>query len=547
MSPPREAQTGFRSSRLAHWILSPGVRKATFVLLLLGFGVGVGTYMHVINRYVHFSVRLHASVTADAGGHAGLRVHAYRPDRLQRLRGDVEVRAGDGSGPLLERRPLTATPTLFTLPVPDDAAERAAYRVTVAIEGEEQPRHIGLEIPIRRRSPSSSIADLPPPGSARRVVPQAQAERAQVRRIRMEPSDAPLRMTIVSETGFPVRFLENRFLLRLTDRQGQPIGNWPLTGHIVSGGTAQIASLRTDSMGLAEFAVTPIDVETWRIRTQTQDGASVTAQFELVPGFDGTLLRLAQPIVSRVAPISAHLVTDSGADRWYYDVYGGASWLATGERPSGQRSYRLAAPGGAWFPDRTVWRYGHVQAYSQPFSRSPQSSVRGLLFRPDDATELEAAQHLVGALSDHPIDGDYLRALQALGLPGAETPAEARNRLIEFLLVRLLPTYVAPHQYYDDTQPQQAALLAETTTFRRRMHWLLGLGALGLMSWILGRILLSSMGIRRRTAALLVDLPEENSSESTLAPTRSAVLPLVLATVTIAAFFVGVLLMLASM
>ena len=196
--------------RLSRWILHPAARTTVFVLLLLGFAVLVGFYFVVVGQSVRFAVRIYATSTAEPGSTAAMRVWIYRPDSLLEVRGfyEVEQLDGNGSSTLLSSSSLsTALPVPINVAVPNDIQDSVSLNISVQRSSDPETRVVPIELPLVQAESWMNRAELRHNLSVEASGVGSAGEAATIRRIRTEPPDAEIKLTVVAEGGVPVRFL----------------------------------------------------------------------------------------------------------------------------------------------------------------------------------------------------------------------------------------------------------------------------------------------------------------------------------------------------
>ncbi|MBN1945437.1 MAG: hypothetical protein JW797_07140 [Bradymonadales bacterium] len=553
----RPVQPPFPFGPLAR-LASPTVRRFLVLLFLAGFAGLVGVYMKAINRYVPFSVRVYGSQVASPGSSAALRLTVYRPEVHRLISGRATVEQLDDRGMVIESwsEPLASGRlTPFHLQVPVALAGPMRLRLQVEAERADEDRRFELAIPVGPQPPWLYEGGIPrasgPQSWGGLFHPTEGPPR--VDRVRMDPPDCPLSVRLEADGGVPVRYLENRFYLCLTTSSGQPLAHHPLTVTLGEGVPHAPITLMTDSLGLAEFRASPEQMEIWRVDTQWQ-GEPVTGWFELVPSWDGLLLRVDPPMVAEEQGLVLNVTTHLRADRWYFDLFGDGGWLSTGSQPMDRRQVGVGPLSGSWNvpPDRI--RLLVAQIYSDPFSPDPQRSVRGVVIRPQGMSELEATQQLVERLKRHGIESDYLSGLQRAGLLADLPSAQTLVRLQGYLLGRTRPAYQPHPLLFDDTESQTRQMVSEVERFRRKANVVLVVGAAALLLWIGGRVGFALWQTRRRTRAQLMEMEQEGlETESGLAGTLGANVGLAgilwasLVLVTLAGFLAGIILLLATM
>jgi hypothetical protein len=531
------------------------VRTVAIGLLILGFAALIGSYMSVVNRYVHFSVRVEASRVAEPGGTVAVRLTAYRPGRLTPLGGEVSLSLIDPDGtPRLVGRDTVSSDRLsvFRVSVPEEAQGEIRLRAVVQIGNEPEPRVVDFALPVQ--APESWLDN----GSVRSagvsdsdgVAVRNVQEQSQIVRVRMEPADSPFRLDLVAEGGTPVRFIENRLIVRATDAGGSPLADHTLTLTIPDSASPSTTTLVTDVHGLAEFRATPYDVEIWSIAITGHDRQRATGIFEVVPSFDGLLIR-AMPITVTTGSTLYLTVTSSlSTDHYQYDLHTDGVWIESGSGTMTRDSLVLATdtPGRHALSHRI--RFLLAQVVSNPFSSNPQRALTAVLVRPAGTSEIDAVTEFVAALEPLGIQRDYVAALQRAGLPRASTITPELYRLVRFLTARLKPSYQPPALAYDDTEIQEATLLAEVSAFRRRAHWLMALGTLALLIWMAARVGTLMWRTKQRTVEFLSEINDpEPGLEGAFGANAGAmgILWLVIALGTVALFCLGVILMLSYM
>jgi hypothetical protein len=381
-------------------------------------------------------------------------------------------------------------------------------------------------------------------------------ERPHSRRYRTDPADAEVQVDVIAEGGAPVRLVENRFYLRLTDSAGRPLSGRRVSLHL---GDGEVRRLESDAAGLAEFRAELLDLVLWRAVVageqpgpEAAGGDSITAYVEVVPSWDGLVAHVEPPVVDADAGVGFSVESALSADRWHYDLLTDGAWLDSDSQSSQTGRWRAIPRAGSWAPPPSTVRLATLQVYAQPFSGNPQRAVRAVVMRPATMSDARAVGLFAAALARRGVEADYIAALQHQHLFDGSASQETLWRLTQFLGARLTPAYHPRPIVYDDREAQEEALQSEVSGFRRRSHWLLGLGLLGLMAWLIGQVGVSMWLNRRRAARVLAEIDsggplDLDPAGGRINESRGALLMLLFAMVTISGFFVGVIALLAAM
>jgi hypothetical protein len=534
-----------RPSALARALAHPRLPAVAFAALASGFIALVAVYMDVAARDVAYAVRTEQAASTTLGDPAVIRVTVLRPESgraasaLARLHGPAAATIVPASAEVRSEGPTAFS--VRDLP-PDTSLE---LQVTFPDEPE-------------RRLPLGSLSAARPrswlDGAQLRTLRASRRDATSggISRLRVDPTSPPFELVLVADGGAPARFVENRFFLRLATTEASPgeARDTPVSGASVRVDTPRgTHALSTDALGLAEFSEVPVDLEIWTARAESELGFA-EVRFEVAPTFDGLAFRPARRILAPDEPIRGALAAQRD-DAVYVDVYSDAGWLAARRVDGEAGALTMPPPGGRWLNAPDGPRIALVQLYTQPFSPTPQHTVRGLVFHPPGQPEpgADAARTLLSAMEAGEVDTGYARALlTAPEALGARTPDEL-DRLVAYFFARLRPQLVRPARVEDDAAAQRALLDAEVGAFRRKAHWLMILGSLGLVSWMVARIGRQMHDTRSRTLAVVaeVDDPELALLRGLGANAGGGVLLLAVATATIAGFCAGVILLLTTL
>lgn len=540
------------------WWSSGAARGLLLFMALAGFAVLVVVYMQVVNRSVDFCVRVYAAGSGHPGETAAVQATLYRPESARPLGGNAQLSCSGPDGqPLTPVTGYLRSDTLTTFQLGLGEVRRAGSvqcRLDVQPTGTAVTRsaHFSVDVAQPQR-PWLAWGDT---GRGLLAGSADLVERPHSRRYRTDPSDAAVQVDVVAEGGAPVRLVENRFYLRVTDTTGHPLSGRRVRVYLADDETR---TLETDAAGLAEFRAELLDLVLWRAVVSTDrpgpdaaGGDSITAHIEVVPSWDGLVAHVEPPVVEADAGVGFSVESALSADQWYYDLLTDGAWLDSDSQSSQTGRWRAIPREGSWAPPPSTVRLATLQVYAQPFSGNPQRAVRAIVMRPAAMSDARAVGLFAAALARRGVEGDYIAALQRQGLFDEGTSQETLWRLTQFLGARLTPAYHPRPVVYDDRQAQEEALRSEVSAFRRRSHWLLGLGLLGLMAWLVGQVGVSMWLNRRRAARVLAEI--ESAGPLDLDPTggrinesRGALLMLLFAMVTISGFFVGVIALLAAM
>lgn len=523
----------------------PGLRTATLFALLSCFALLVAFYMEVINRYVESSVQVWASPRAEAGGSLVVRVTTFRPNRREQINGSATIEMRDSAGVPGRGRvqPIeTGVLSSFVLRIPTTVGTELTIDLT-ATTGESNSHTGEIRIPVRGPlAPVAAVLDQ------RRQYREGPIDRPRVQLVRVEPRDAPWRFGLTPEGGVPVRFLENTFIVQLTRPDGAPVDRQDATLEIPASSAPSAVTVRTDRFGLASFRATPSDLELWRLSTESPTG-TVTATFEIVPSFDGLVLRPMSPLVNDNEPIIANLESGLSGSSFHFDVVADQVVQAT-ETGSARERVGVHPPTGSWPVHDDNVRLMLMQVGSNPFSANPQSSARCVWVKPREQSRIEAVGRILRVLGRAGIEGDYVAAITSHGILDEGATSSQTGRLLSFLCGRIRPSYTPLEVVYDDTQAQQDVLLAETSAFRHRAHWLLGLGTLALIAWLVGRVGVLMWRTKQRTEEAIEDIDDPElalTGRFGINVGAGGFVWLLAVTLTVAVFCIGVIVLLANM
>ena len=523
----------------------PNVRTATLFALLACFALLVGFYMEVINRYVESSVQVWSSPAAEAGSSLVLRATTFRPDRRERISGTatVEVRSSEDVPSTARPQPVeTGALSSFVVRVPPLTRDQLIIDLT-ATTGEANQHSAALEIPLR--APLDPITAVL---AQRRTIRDGPTDRPRVQLVRTEPREAPWSLSLTSEGGVPVRFVENTFIVQVTRSDGTPVEQQEVELEIPAPSAPSTVTVQTDQFGLATFRATPNDLELWRLRAHGPIG-TVTAAFEIVPSFDSLFLRPRTPLVSDDEPIVATLESGLSVTQFHFDIVADRVVLATATG-SAHEPVGVHPPTGRWPTHDGKVRLFVIQVGSNPFSVNPQSSSRCVWVKPRSMSRAEAVAQIVHTVEQAGMEREYARAIASRELLNDRVPTVQMGRLLNFFCARIGPRYTPLEVVFDDTEEQQDTLLAETRAFRHRAHWLLGLGTLALIVWLVGRVGVLMWRTKRRTVEAIdeIDDPEIQLTGRFGANVGAGGFVWLLAvTLTVAVFCIGVIVLLANM
>lgn len=498
--------------------------------LLVAFALLVAVYLGVVNRRVPFALQVHAPEVVYRGQSVVLRATVYRPDRHEVLTGAGQLQLEpDVRNIALPLRTGELAHAVFR--VPAEAGDELHFTFSASLAGE----------PDRRLAFSLPVADPPAPYSGLSASDPVDVgplgERPRVQLLRREAADPGIDLRMVAGGGVPVRFQDNRFILRVADAEGRPLVGAMVRVAVQDGPSFD---LTTDALGLAEAAFTPQDLTIWRV-TVTANGADAVYLFEVVPSFDGAVMSVPA-FVSSTEPVTAQL-RSGGGRRAFFDIAYGQTVLATLQQPT-SAAILLHPPTGRW-PDGLLW----LQSYSNGFSAAPQSAVRCVWVRPAGTPAAETARVVAGAMAAAQRDGTYFGALRD-GPELDHASAEQRMRLTRYACAVTRPPFTSLSRRVDDQNVQVEALAAETQRFRRKAHVLLGLGTFALIAWLFGRVGFLMWRTRKRTREVLaaLDDPEWALMAGFGANAGAGALVwLTVVSLTIAAFCLGVIALLANM
>lgn len=530
-----------RPSALARALAHPRLPAMAFAALAAGFIALVAVYMDVAARSVDYAVRTEQAAFSAPGDPTVVRVTVLRPESGRSATALARVQG-----------PSAAAVT------PASAEVRSEGPTSFSVR--DLPAGAGIDLHVTFPDAPERHLTLPPLGApptltwldGARLHDLRASRRAPtsggISRLRVDPADPPLELVLVADGGAPARFVENRFYLRLTatsQADGVPSGA-PVAGARLHVETPRGShDVSTDALGLAELSEVPVDLEVWTARAEAT-GHTVEVRFEVAPTYDGLAFHPARRLLTTGDPVRGELAAQRDAPV-YIDVYSDGGWLAARRTDAGPLT--LPAPQGGWLDVRDGTRAALVQIYTQPFSSTPQHTVRGLLFHGPHLPPAEATRALLAAMERAEVDEEYARALLAgVELLDGCSPSEL-DRLVAYFFARLRPELILPARVQDDADTQRALLDAEVGAFRRRAHWLLVLGSLGLVSWMVARIGRQMHDTRRRTLAVVaeVDDPELALLRGLGANAGGGVLLLAVATATIAGFCAGVILLLTTL
>ena len=518
---------------------------AMLFALLGSFALLIGIYMEVINRYVDSSVQIWSSPAAESGGSLVFRATTFRPNSRERIDGTVTLEsrpAGNEPGQTSTRQVETGSLSPFVLRVPRATSEQLNVSLAATTgEGHQHAGHIG--VPVRERLPPVSAIS-----AARRPSTRDPVDRPRVQLVRTEPRDAPWRLRMTPEGGIPVRFLENTFIIQLTRADGMPLGMQDVTIEVPPESFPSAQTVRTDRFGLGAFRATPEDLALWRLHAVSPAGP-MTATFEIVPSFDGLVLRPASSLINEGEPIVGTVQSGLTVEELHFDVVADGVLQAT-ETATATESIAIRPPTGTWPVGDDAPRLLLFQVGSNPFSRNPQNAVRCVWAEPQSWGRSQSVERILETVAQADVQRDYIGMVVAQGLVDENASSSQTGRLLSFLCGQIRPRFTPLEVVFDDTESQQDVLLSASSAFRYRAHWLLALGTVALIAWVLGRVGLLMWQTKRRTEEVIaaIDDPELGLMGRFGANVGAGGFVWFIAvSLTIAAFCVGVILLLANM
>ena len=529
-------------------IKHPLLKTVSLIVLLLSSALLVGVYMHVVNRYVTHSVRVFSSANIDQGESIPLRATVFRPDSRQVIEGtlDAQLRSADydWSGEPIVLSLVTGEVSQANMLLPP--ATDSDYQLDLTLAVSDYPP-LSVEIPLTD-APSQHISSQRfPSGAVETSVDVLPGSHVQL--LRRSPREVPLRLSMVANGNAIPRFIENSFYLLLTDLTGNPIPDQSLNLQFPS--TEEPLSVTTDMLGLAQFETTLSDPELWSISGVIEGGSSFTFEYEVVPSFEGLSLAPYNPVIDSGTTLLTEVETQLMTPFLYLDLLVEGQWMRSDRIERGLSPVSLSPPGAQWIAEsENGISLGLLQLYSSPFSRSPQSTVRCLLIHEPLISATDAMKRLVHRIRDRETGWRYLDSLSSSTLFDDNRSDEELERLLNYICSEIEPVFHPLPVVYDSSLSQIETLEAETVQFRKRAHWLMGMGAVALLLWITGRVLGHMLVTQRRTHETLYEMDEFDPTLSGVFGVNAGYQSFIwlgLAVITIGGFCLGVILLLAAM
>jgi len=531
--------------------MSRPVRWTAIAIFAIGFALLVGAYMKIVNRYVHSAVQVYASGSAAADSTYVVAIRLGRPDRADDIEGTASVSVfGDAAEPLwqgdrdIENGRLSTFE--FRLP-PGFSGGRVEFEVTTG-EGE---LHTG-SIPLLVGESVDLVQWLQRLRSSHRQRPDP--PRIQLVRTTDGDGDALSRETqpdlwrvdVVADGGEPVRFLPGNFLVLGTTADGVPVPEQQISLEMPSGlEDPQTLTLETDGFGLAEFSAELVD---WGLWTAELNGAGGTLRttFEIVPGF-ALGVHAMSPFVRENSPIRVR-VDSNRAQEGLFSATVGPQGVSSHRFHRADGSLSHPPPPGGWSaPDGNPLLL--VQVAPGPAFVSEQGATRCLLVAEDERRS-QAWTTLLTSLQGAGIRPCYVTGLQQSPVEIASAADSEQARLLNYLCARAHPSLTGLQVVFDNSESQQSALEGETVVFRKRAHWVLGLGTIILLLMIVGKVGWSMWRTKRFTE---LEMAEIDDPELALLGGFGAnvgyigIVWILVLCLTITLFCVGVIAMLANM
>ena len=537
--------------RILNVVMSRHVRWTGIALFAIGFALLVGAYMKIVNRYVHSAVQAYVSGSAVPDSTFVVALRLGRPDRSGQIDGTTSVtvfsedstQIWQGHGQIENARLTTFE---FRLP-PDFVGGRVDFEVNT----EDGEQHSG-SLPLVVTPP----ADLSQWLLRLRSAPRNRPDPPRIQLVRVTDGDGESlsresqpdmwRVDLVADGGEPVRFLPGKFLALVTSASGTPIPNQEISFEMPSGlDEPQTTTLETDSFGLAEFEAELVDWGLWTAELTNPDGTLRTT-FEVVPGF-ALSTQTPSPLLEPDRPASVRVHSNRTQEGLFSATVGPQGVFTHRIHPT-DGSLIHQPPQGGW-PTSAETPLMLIQVAPGPVFTSGQGATRCLLVSPSEARS-EAWNTLLSSLEGAGVRRDYVAALRQGPNEISTTSEGQQGRLLNYLCAKIHPSLTGLRLAFDNSESQRSALEVKTIAFRKKAHWMLGLGTIVLLLMVVGRVAWSMWRTKQLTEA---EMAEIDDPELALIGGFGAnvgfigIVWIVVLCLTIAVFCVGVISMLANM
>ena len=328
-----------------------------------------------------------------------------------------------------------------------------------------------------------------------------------------EENTCPWTFSVTPETGIAARNVQNRMWVQLSDADGTPLSNISIdiSPPPEGGPPPSRDRLRTNSLGLASFLITPLSTETWTFEYSCNE-QTISQELVIVPSWDGILL-LGRSSNTSEASISVDVQQQRNFGTWFLDLICDGAWIQSHvyEKHAGNTTISITN-----IPLREEIGLCVLQASTSRLQNDPPRSSRNILVHDPSISTREAVLSLLSAWTQYS-DNENVTTIGP-GMRTALTNASEReiNDFARWLLSQIPQNFQPLPQIYDDRLIITETFDKERAKTRKTLVVIMLIDGFVLLLTILLILIPASIAQRKRFAKLAEEDEEydENSENS---------------------------------